>query len=245
MKKLLVIAVLGLLWNNLALAECIQGDCKNGKGTWQYKKLPMKYIGEFRNGLAHGKAIVEFTDVDELKYVGEFRDSHTYGPGTLTYAESSDRKIYVGEVNDIFEPHGQGAMTLRNGKKYVGEFKGGFAHGEGTLTTLEGGKYVGEFKKDLFHGQGNLSNKNITPEIYVGEFKKGKLNGKVVVIWPDGMKISGTYKNNIRKGEAVTTWPDGTTTSAKYKNGKIFNGETRDDSGNKYTVKNGRLIPQK
>ena len=68
MKKLLVIAVLGLLWNNLALAECIQGDCKNGKGTWQYKKLPMKYIGEFRNGLAHGKAIVEWCGKMKQKY---------------------------------------------------------------------------------------------------------------------------------------------------------------------------------
>ena len=244
MKKLLVIAVLGLFWSNLALAKCIQGDCKNGKGTWQYKKLPVKYIGEFRNGMAHGKAIVEFTGVAELKYVGEFKDSHPYGPGTLTYVESSDKKIYVGEVNDIFEPHGQGAMTLRNGRKYVGEFKGGLPEGDGTLTFPNGGKYVGGFKKGLYDGQGAVTNKNLKGGI-VGEFKKGKLNGKAVETFPDGKKISGTFKNDILKGEAVTTWPDGTTTSAKYKNGEIFNGETRDESGNKYTVKNGRMIPQR
>ena len=244
MKKLLIIVVLGLFWSNLALAKCIQGDCKNGKGTWQYKKLPVKYIGEFRNGMAHGKAIVEFTDVAELKYVGEFKDSHTYGPGTLTYVESSDKKKYVGEVNDIFEPHGLGTMTLRNGKKYVGEFKNGLPEGEGTLTTLEGGKYVGGFKKGLYHGHGSISNINIK-ERYVGEFKKGKLHGKVEEIWPDGKKISGTYKNNILTGEAVTTWPDGEKTSGIWKKGKLISGETRDDSGNKYTVKKGKWNPQK
>ena len=61
MKKLLGILVLGLLWCNIGFAECIEGDCNNGYGTYTW---------------ANGD-----------KYVGEFKDGNYNGQGTLTYAD--------------------------------------------------------------------------------------------------------------------------------------------------------------
>ena len=61
MKKAIAIVVLGLLWCNVGFAECIEGDCNNGYGT--------------------------FTWSDGSKYVGEHKDGKQHGHGTLTYAD--------------------------------------------------------------------------------------------------------------------------------------------------------------
>jgi hypothetical protein len=39
-----------------------------------------------------------------------------------------------------------GTFTFPDGRKYVGEFKGGKRNGQGTFTWADGRKYVGEFK---------------------------------------------------------------------------------------------------
>ena len=46
---------------NVGFAQCIEGDCKNGYGT--------------------------FTFSDGRKYVGESKDNKKHGQGTLTYAD--------------------------------------------------------------------------------------------------------------------------------------------------------------
>jgi len=45
MKKLLGILFLGLLWSNVGFAECIEGDCSNGQGTYTWED-GTKYVGE-------------------------------------------------------------------------------------------------------------------------------------------------------------------------------------------------------
>ena len=71
MKKLLGILVLGLLWCNLSNAECIEGDCNNGYGTFTWTD-GAKYVGEFKDGLQHGQGT--YITTDGAKYVGEFKD---------------------------------------------------------------------------------------------------------------------------------------------------------------------------
>jgi|ETNmetMinimDraft_33_1059910.scaffolds.fasta_scaffold109635_2 hypothetical protein len=53
--------------------------------------------------------------------------------------------------------NGQGAATMTNGDRYVGEFKDGKFHGQGTLTYKDGRKYVGGWKNDKRHGQGTYT----------------------------------------------------------------------------------------
>ena len=71
MKKLLGILVLGLLWCNLSNAECIEGDCNNGYGTFTWTD-GAKYVGEFKGGLQHGQGT--YITTDGAKYVGKFKD---------------------------------------------------------------------------------------------------------------------------------------------------------------------------
>ena len=48
-------------------------------------------------------------------------------------------------------------INLKNGEKYVGEFKDGLQNGQGTETWSDGSKYVGEWKDGKYHGQGTYT----------------------------------------------------------------------------------------
>ena len=54
---------------NVGFAECIEGDCNNGYGTYTYTDGG-KYVGEWKNQKHHGQGT--FTWADGRKYVGEF-----------------------------------------------------------------------------------------------------------------------------------------------------------------------------
>ena len=71
MKKLFLYIFLVLLWCNVGFAECIEGDCDNGYGTYTFANGD-KYIGEYKDGEIHGQGIFTFANGDE--YVGEFKD---------------------------------------------------------------------------------------------------------------------------------------------------------------------------
>ena len=95
MKKLSLYVFLVLMFCNTGFAECIEGDCNNGYGT--------------------------YTWADGDKYVGEHKAGKEHGQGTYTYANGDQ---YIGEYKDG-EIHGQGIFTFANGDEYVGEFKDG------------------------------------------------------------------------------------------------------------------------
>ena len=81
MKKLLGILVLGLLWCNVGFAECIEGDCNNGYGTYTWTS-GNKYVGEWKDGKQHGQGTVTWASGE--KYVGEYKDGKQHGQGTET-----------------------------------------------------------------------------------------------------------------------------------------------------------------
>ena len=78
MKKLSLYIFLVLMWCNVGFAECIEGDCNNGQGTYTW---------------ASGD-----------KYVGEWKDGKTHGQGTHTYADGTvDKGIW--ENGELVEPN--------------------------------------------------------------------------------------------------------------------------------------------
>ena len=110
-KKLICILALGLLWVGNAIAEeCVQGNCKNGQGTYTWS--------------------------DGQKYVGEFKDNKSNGQGTFTFPNGDK---YVGDHKDN-KFNGQGTFTFPDGAKYVGEFKDNKFNGQGTITFANGDK---------------------------------------------------------------------------------------------------------
>lgn len=103
-----------------SIAECIKGNCQNGKGTFVISPKS-RYTGGFKNGKYHGHGTCTFAN--GAKYVGEWRD---------------------GKMN------GRGVYTLSRKSKYVGEFKDGMFHGNGTLYTEDGKVvYKGRWEKDV------------------------------------------------------------------------------------------------
>ena len=102
---------------------CVDGDCKNGTGTYIY--YSGKYVGEFKDGKKHGQGTYNFRGGNQ--YVGEFKDDKRHGQGTYTYAAVGEQ--YVGEFKDD-KQHGQGTNTYASGAKYVGDWKDGKKHGK-------------------------------------------------------------------------------------------------------------------
>jgi hypothetical protein len=69
-----------------------------------------KYVGEFQNGLFHGKGT--YTDAYGGKYIGEYKYGHKNGQGTMTWTNEEEK----------YE------------EKYEGEWKNNKMHGQGTYT---------------------------------------------------------------------------------------------------------------
>ena len=107
MKKLILLITL-CLFSSVSWAECVEGDCVDGQGTYTWP--------------------------DGRKYVGGWKDDKSHGQGTYTWP---DGQKYVGESKDG-KSHGQGTHTWPSGQKYVGEYKDGKKHGKGTYTYADG-----------------------------------------------------------------------------------------------------------
>ena len=66
--------------------KCIQGDCKNGQGTFTFSD-GSKYVGEWKDDKPYGQGT--FTSPDGSKYVGEWKDGKRHGYGTMTSPDGS------------------------------------------------------------------------------------------------------------------------------------------------------------
>ena len=93
-----------------------------GEYTWDNGAT---YVGEFKNGLKHGKGY--WTKGDNTKdnpgssYQGDYKLDKKWGTGTFTWPSGN---TYFGEyVND--ERHGKGLMKWMDGSSYDGEWSRG------------------------------------------------------------------------------------------------------------------------
>ena len=182
MKKLSLLYVfLVLLTISACSGQCIEGDCKNGQGTYTYDTG--KYVGEWKDGKRHGQGTATLATGD--KYVGEWKDGEQHGQGTATLATGEK---YVGEFKDS-KGHGQGTWTHsssrfcvnRCGVKVVGEWKDGLPNGHVTITTTKGYKFVGEIKDGKRYGTWKKSK-------LLGEKKKTEKTSEQYVIDEESMK---------------------------------------------------------
>jgi hypothetical protein len=88
-----------------------------------------------------------------------------------------------------------------NGKpldRYEGTLQQGWAEGKGTLLR-EGGRYVGDWKHSLQNGNGRFD----APDgsWYEGEWKDGQPHGHGQFQTPDGRLFTGTWENGVYEGD--------------------------------------------
>ncbi|MCP5503364.1 MAG: hypothetical protein H7A25_25925 [Leptospiraceae bacterium] len=62
--------------------NCVQGDCKNGRGILEFTK-GLRYTGEFKDGLQHGFGT--FADAKGNRYEGSWHKGKKQGFGTYSY----------------------------------------------------------------------------------------------------------------------------------------------------------------
>jgi hypothetical protein len=125
------------------------------------------------------------------------------GPGTLTWyakgAASYDRQftysVFKGVLSDG-RPSGQGALVVRTGLSYTGQWLDGDMHGRGVLRFENGDRYEGDFLAGKMNGVGKYTSTD--GSVFVGEFRDGarhgigKLtlaDGEYRTVWRDGQEI--------------------------------------------------------
>ena len=178
------------------------------------------YKGELSFGLPNNQGKMEFTNKEiDYTYVGDFMNGLKHGKGNLS---SKDNKFnYDGDfVNDKFEGFG---TWIDHGEKYTGNFKEGKFHGSGNLYKKNGDIYDGEFERgflikgkinfnngDSCEGEyidGNLEGKGIytykNGDIFKGDFIKGQKKFGELLFNEGKSKYEGFFENDKFCGEGI------------------------------------------
>ena len=118
--------------------ECLQGNCDNGNGIYQWPD-GSRYEGGFKDNKFHGHGTYQWAD--GKKYVGEFSNDKRNGFGTYSWPNGSR---YKGGWKDGTR-HGNGTFTWANGSKYEGEWYDGQKRGLGIYTFPDGSREAGRW----------------------------------------------------------------------------------------------------
>lgn len=160
--------ILSLLLVHSLSADCVEGDCKNGRGVYEFTS-GARYEGDFANGELHGQGTFYYTNGN--RYEGQWANNLREGEGKMYYASG---EFYDG---DFYRDRRQGfgEYTFKNGDKYIGEWSWDRPNGEGEIRFVNGAHYIGGFKNGKFHGQGTF--RDARSKIFSGIWKEGKLPG--------------------------------------------------------------------
>jgi hypothetical protein len=205
-------------------AQCVSGNCTNGKGTYQYPS-GAKYIGDFKNGEIHGVGVCYYTNGS--KYSGEWKNRYPEGKGTKTYSDGTTRTgIWkkgkpVDEQGNVLAEYiakkkeerqddgtniqsgclsgdcknGMGIYAYPDGSKYEGSFVNGKFDGPGTFWFASGDRYVGNFTENYPDGHGTRYLKIGGEES--GEWKQGEFIGGSLATSGKVGCVQGNCENGI------------------------------------------------
>lgn len=244
MKRVLIFLFSYILLSNAISAQCTQGDCVNGKGTFVYPS-GAKYIGDFKNGEIHGVGVCYYTDGS--KYSGEWKSRFPDGKGTKTYTDGTKRTgmwkkgkpvdengnllaEYIAKKKEEQQDdgtniqagclsgdckNGPGIFAYPDGSKYEGDFANGKFNGNGVFHFANGDKFMGQFKNNFPHGTGTRELANGKSE--TGDWREGEFIGSSLI---ESGKI-GCIQGDCSDGSGTYIFKEG---SAKY-TGEFQNGQ--------------------
>ena len=146
--QLLIVFVICLLPLHV-FAQCIEGNCTDGKGTLIFPGGVPKYVGEFKNGKRDGKGTLTYPDSEksgrQKQYEGQWKENMPSGKGTLTFY---DGRKFVGEWK--FETVVSKGEMPYQGKMQPATMRNVVITGQGTMFYPDGRKEVGVFQNDKF-----------------------------------------------------------------------------------------------
>jgi len=261
---------------------CIEGDCNNGEGTMLYAN-GIKLKSNWIDGDATGYSYFTYPEGDFFE--SDIRNNEFYGVGFYTIpdiftieAEFNtdwkikdnmaniyyvDGRVYKGELNTDWYPHGQGAIYLsKDNIFYEGTFKDGYPDcesqrgcigdcqdGEGRWTYYDCSVYEGTFKNGIKHGKGVWFSKDASM-ILNTNWINGIPNGTAFYAMNSGDvyegEIEGTLEENNAwdfKLQGFGTW---TYSSRKYPEGHSMSGNWVDNGahGEMIIVRDGKEYVQ-
>ncbi|MFK7937168.1 MAG: caspase family protein [Saprospiraceae bacterium] len=178
-------------------AQCVSGDCKNGKGIYVYPS-GARYVGHFQNGEIHGIGTCTYSD--GTVYRGNWQNRYPEGRGTKVYANGMERTglwkkgFPIDEAGNVQEE-----FMAKNGDAdanidiQTGCLNGDCKNGEGVYAYADGSKYEGLFTNGKIEGQGTFFFPN--GDKYVGQFLAGYSHGEGTLYHADGTRTTGKWHN--------------------------------------------------
>jgi hypothetical protein len=222
-------------------AQCLQGNCNNGKGLYQFKS-GSKFKGEFKNGKIFKFGTFYFKD--GRKYTGQWKNQRIAGKGKMTFPQGY---LYEGEFSSS-KFHGEGVIHFPNGDRFeakwnMGQPKGNgtyyFNNGDSELGNWQNGSFVStrkhqndiaqykdEAKSDDYincntnhcrSGTGRYTYKD--GSYFEGEFRAGYPDGQGTCYYANGDKYTGGWKNNAPQGEGIMYFSSGLVYGAEWSAG--------------------------
>lgn len=173
-------------------------------------KKPGKYIGEYKNGFAHGKGKIYDFSTKKMIINGEWKNGHLIKG--KQFDPSSGELLYNGEFSKDGKEKKGITYNFNGEKRYKGMWKNGEYHGYGTLYFSNGKKdYEGNWEDNERHGNGTSYYENGKKE-YKGIWENNEKNGfgtsydqtgkkEYTGYWASGQKDSGFW-NSGKKGDA-------------------------------------------
>lgn len=201
----------------------------------------MRYDGEWKNGLYHGKGtLINRTG----RYDCNFVDGKIEGFGVCYYWDADDFKgvppwkvDLTGPNVDRYEGNWRNGKEFGFGKYFCGD--GGFyegewdveKHGEGTYHYPNGSKYVGQYDQGERHGEGVYYYP--TGGRYEGQWHRHQRHGHGVCSFSDGSRYEGRWEDDYRWGHGVMVFPDGVKYEGEWKR------DQRHGGGIEYAIDGG------
>lgn len=178
----------------LVSAQCVSGNCKNGKGMYRYNS-GAKYSGDFYDSRPHGTGTLKYTNGN--RYTGQWQSGMREGRGKLTFKNGN-----------VFEGHflrnkikGHGTMYYQNKDRYEGIWSDNAPNGQGKYYFSSGERYEGSFQDGKFEGEGVM----YYPDgaTYSGQWHDNRKHGAGRMQLPDGSASNGRWEfGNLVAGSA-------------------------------------------
>lgn len=200
-----------LLISKIAVAQCLSGDCQNGKGTYDFGFAV--YEGEFKNGKPNGTGAMDYGSGE--KFEGNFTNGLEDGDGMLYKKGIPTPVTYInGRVKERMVENIIGA----NAPKVEGCIVGDCYKGYGEINFPSGNKYKGNFLYGLKDGKGEFQFNN--GDVLTADFKENFPLTGTYSYAEKGVTFTGTFDENTEPKTGKYYYPNFKST-VEVENGQI------------------------